>query len=965
VASVVIYNTSREPIADLHLAFDIGYEQRINGLHRAWFSLPLDDPHIAECTGMNYAEIWDGDERVDLFRIVRKYKRRTTKETYYRFECEHALVTLMDNRFQATTYSGPGTTTSIGDVLDEQDTANWQLGTCDFDRQFLYKWKPGTSLLEALMSIPARFQCAYQLTWDTSSYPWTLNLIEPPATVTAYLDYSRNLKTVEKDEDFRGLYTRLYPYGAKAGADQLDITGIEPDGHNYIENNVGTYGLIVGPRWSDQRYTIAQNLYDAAVDKLAEASVPKVTYTMGAADLSRLTGVSTDQFVLGALLSVNDTDMGITIEERIVSVSKPDLDGKPGDVTIQTSNKSEEFDLRDVVRVNDLSALEMVDIPGGVVGALAASPSVAGLYASTDYLGFSDGTDWRAYFDIAGRVRLVGDGDHYLTFDINASPPLTIKSDGEWLGTALISNLIAGNLTVGMNLGTGGYIKSDNFETGVSGWRINPDGSAEFQDATIRGSLNASDLDAGTIDFATISRSGMSVIADEIANGAVTDAKIDTVSVSKLLAGDINVAWNLVAGGSVKSDNYEAGVSGWQINNSGSAEFQNATIRGSLNASDLDAGTIDFATISRSGMSVIADEIANGAVTDAKIDTVSVSKLLAGDINVAWNLIAGGSVKSDNYEAGVSGWQINNSGSAEFQNVTIRGSLNASDLDAGTIDFATISRSGMSIIADEIANGAVTDAKIDTVTAAKIVAANLAAISADLGTITAGSLSAARITSGTLPTTRTAAKCTDATANNTATIINGGLVTTGTLSLNDGSVTKAGITAVGAGDASIRFWAGATYASRGTANFRVTQGGVVYATEFQTLTDTGGTAVISGGVFQGALARLTAPASYVFTGNAPTSWTELDLSGDVGSNYGIVFLEIDNDYGSANNFAFSFNAVTSHWPGYWGDPKGCNVLRLEANKRGMVTVATSSTGKVYWRAEAATNVVIWLQAYLY
>jgi len=313
----VIYNASREPAADLHQAFGVGYEQRVNEIHRAWFNLPIDDPHISECTGMRYAEIWNGEDRVDLFRIVRKRKRRTTKNPYYRFECEHALITLKDNQFQATTDSGPGTATSIGDVLAEQDTVNWQIGTCDFDRQFLYQWKPGTTLLEALIDIPKRFQCAYQLTFDTSSYPWTVNLIEPSATVTAYLDYSRNLKTIDIDEDFRGLYTRLYAYGAKAGADQLDITGIEPSSHPYVENNVGTYGLIVGPRWVDQRYTIAQNLYNAAVDKLAEASVPKVTYTVSAADLYRLTGIATDQFVLGALLaSIDRAKVAIAYEKK-------------------------------------------------------------------------------------------------------------------------------------------------------------------------------------------------------------------------------------------------------------------------------------------------------------------------------------------------------------------------------------------------------------------------------------------------------------------------------------------------------------------------------------------------------------------------------------------------------------------------------------------------------------------------
>jgi len=87
----------------------------------------------------------------------------------------------------------------------------------------------------------------------------------------------------------------------------------------------------------------------------------------------------------------------------------------------------------------------------------------------------------------------------------------------------------------------------------------------------------------------------------------------------------------------------------------------------------------------------------------------------------------------------------------------------------------------------------------------------------------------------------------------TATIINGGLITTGTISFNDGSVTKAGMTATGSGDTNVRIWAGDTYANRATADFRVLQNGKCYATAFETLTPSGGgPPIVTGGVYQGA-----------------------------------------------------------------------------------------------------------------
>ncbi|MEM1667174.1 MAG: hypothetical protein QXM53_00765, partial [Thermofilaceae archaeon] len=85
-----------------------------------------------------------------------------------------------------------------------------------------------------------------------------------------------------------------------------------------------------------------------------------------------------------------------------------------------------------------------------------------------------------------------------------------------------------------------------------------------------------------------------------------------------------------------------------------------------------------------------------------------------------------------------------------------------------------------------------------------------------------------------------------ANADNTATVISGGLITTGRIELGSGSTVKAGIDGAGTSDSDIRFWAGSTYANRASAPFRVTQGGALVATS-ATITGgvLGGTGVIS------------------------------------------------------------------------------------------------------------------------
>lgn len=69
------------------------------------------------------------------------------------------------------------------------------------------------------------------------------------------------------------------------------------------------------------------------------------------------------------------------------------------------------------------------------------------------------------------------------------------------------------------------------------------------------------------------------------------------------------------------------------------------------------------------------------------------------------------------------------------------------------------------------------------------------------------------------------------TYDNTVTVINGGVITSGTIQLGsgDGSGTyvKAGMTGQGDPDTSVRIWAGGTFANRATAPFRVLQDGTM------------------------------------------------------------------------------------------------------------------------------------------
>ena len=426
-APVIIYDTSLNKVAYLPLAFEVAYHLRANEVGRAWFSVPIDDPHLSEIQELRYAEIYNGDTRVELFRILTSWKDQKGGEEYQRFECEHVLGTLVDDEFDDTFYTGApaGTTAALTAILAEQGTSRWTLGTCAFSEGYLYEWARGVSLLKGLLDVPKRFQSGYFFTYDTTSYPWTINLIAPPATVTAYVDYGRNMKSISRKKDLSGLVTKLYPHGANAGADQIGITSVEPSGNAYITNNTGTYGTIVH-HWTDQRYTTEAQLYAAAVDYLATVSEPAYTYWIDQADLYRLTGESIDSFSIGALVQVDNQELDITTDVRVMEIKKSDVTGKPGDISLTFANKGQEFDLSPKLGVNDLSGVNITDMPGGTPGALPGNPGDAGLYITTDYLGYWDGALWATYMDITGKL-YAQQTDAYFRFDPAGTGTLSIK----------------------------------------------------------------------------------------------------------------------------------------------------------------------------------------------------------------------------------------------------------------------------------------------------------------------------------------------------------------------------------------------------------------------------------------------------------------------------------------------------------------------------------------------------------
>jgi len=265
-----------------------------------------------------------------------------------------------------------------------------------------------------------------------------------------------------------------------------------------------------------------------------------------------------------------------------------------------------------------------------------------------------------------------------------------------------IGQLVATSAHIQNGIAAVGYIDLDNADTHY--FRVTAVDSSGNESEPSNEQTGSADL----VDSANIAN--LAVTNALIANAAITDLKVADVSAGKVTAGTIagqtiilNTSGDTGNDSIIKSSNYSTGSAGWAITSDGTAEFQNATIRGSLNASDITAGTLssdrldtDFIAVGgaasdvNSGSTTIdGGSITSNSITATQIssNTITTSQLnftpLEDGDDITDGTIGGITINSDvlttsNYPT--TGFEIGADGDAVFNNITARG------LISGTVD---------------------------------------------------------------------------------------------------------------------------------------------------------------------------------------------------------------------------------------------------------------------------------------
>lgn len=250
-------------------------------------------------------------------------------------QLEHVINVLRDRiifgEVTAADMGGGDTCTAkqaVQYILKQQ--SDWKLGTFEFTTSGAYKFD-GDSLYEALSRVSDSLEDPWW-TFDTTKYPFTLNIIKKPAGIACELRPGRNLTAVTKTIDKTGMYTRYYPIGK----DDLKLNG-----NGFVSKNDSTYGVICKSE-VDQSLETQDALRKRANDRLRKHAQPTVEIQAEGVELAAATGENLDKLTLGRLCRIPLEEFGTTIEERIVGLDYRDKLGQPENVRITLSNKSDD-----------------------------------------------------------------------------------------------------------------------------------------------------------------------------------------------------------------------------------------------------------------------------------------------------------------------------------------------------------------------------------------------------------------------------------------------------------------------------------------------------------------------------------------------------------------------------------------------------------------------------------------------
>lgn len=518
----------------------------------------------------------------------------------------------------------------------------------------------------------------------------------------SYLMEGLNLRNLSISSDTYDLVTRIYP----VGADGLTIADVN-DGCLYVENHEYS-NKILAMYWEDNRYTIAENLRDDAIEKLDTLARPTRSYNASVIDLATAAGLNVFDYHIGDTVWLKSE---LTNEKhRIVSIKRYPDEPEKNTCVLSTNLSSLVSYMED--NLSATQAVELVVTQDGRIDKSKVDLDGAGVPA-----GGTKGQVLAKYSDEDGDVI-------WKTVSSVSGAGITIEELEAMI--KIKSEDIQDGAITHAKIGEAAITEANIADAAISRAKIQQAaiGTAQIDDAAITSAkIGAAEIDGahlkvGIIDTAHI-KDG-SINSAKIENAAITTAKIGAAQITEALIADAAVTTAKIHDLAVDTAKIKDGA----ILNAkiGDAEVDSAKIT--------DAA-IDDAKIKNG--SITNAKIADATITSAKILTLDAGLIKSGTIQTERLLITGQT------ESGMKSIVLT------INELNGTPQLSSTTIDGGSITDRTIT-------AENIMTGSITANEIEanTITGDKIAAGAITADHIGAGTITADKIAGGTITLGQL-----------------------------------------------------------------------------------------------------------------------------------------------------------------------------------------------------------------------
>lgn len=329
-------------ITVLENAFQVGYERASGTIWKLNFSLPNNDPKIPQVKKFGLVDVEDYDgEFIGTFRILPSLTKKRESENQTDYVCYHVIHTLGDSVALGEIYGEDiAPSTMLTNILDAQKTPHWVLNNVEASQPITIGWENPNGLVGPIFDILGQFNEHYAYTFDTSMYPWKLNLIYIPMEPVCRIKEGYNLVGFEMENDPSNMVNRIYPVGRDEDGYPVYIDSVTTGGVRYVQDTdlVTQFGPIEyihqSTHWDPAK------LKEEAEEILKKNKEPNIYWRVEAADLMKLANdplLTIDKLRINRVVRVETEDFG-DVDLVIRKESKQDMFGQPQQMVLELTS---------------------------------------------------------------------------------------------------------------------------------------------------------------------------------------------------------------------------------------------------------------------------------------------------------------------------------------------------------------------------------------------------------------------------------------------------------------------------------------------------------------------------------------------------------------------------------------------------------------------------------------------------